>query len=94
MTRLMFTGKRNGRVINITWEDGKLSGDEPTVGWIKYYAAAMDGHSLGPIGGPYVDHDLLQNPYVAAEIIRSMFAGAVRMVGELPLRECPPGAIQ
>jgi hypothetical protein len=94
MTRLVFTGMRNGQAISITWEDGELSGDEPTVGWITYYAAAMDGHHLGPTGGPYATHDHLQNPYIAAYVIRSVFPGTVTMQGELPLREAPPGAIQ
>jgi hypothetical protein len=94
MTRLTFTGVRNGREISIIWHDGELSGDELTVGWIKYYAAAMDGHALGPVGGPYVRHEHLQNPYVAAEIIRSVFPGKVEMEGELPLREVPAGAIE
>jgi hypothetical protein len=94
MTRLVFTGIRNGRPVRIVWHDGELSGEPALVDWIQRYAAAMDGHSLGPIGGPYVDHDHLQNPYVAAEIIRSVFPGAVEMEGELPLREAPPGAIQ
>jgi hypothetical protein len=94
MTRLVFSGLRNGRPVRVVWQNGRLSGDEPTVGWIKYYAAAMDGHLLGPTGGPYLDHDHLQNPYVAAYIIRSVFPGEVRMVGALPLREAPPGAVQ
>jgi len=94
MTRLVFTGLRNGREISITWEDGALSGDPDTVAWIKYYAAAMEGSIVGPIGGPYSTTDHLGDPYAASELIRSVFPGDVRMVGELPLRIAPPGAIQ
>jgi hypothetical protein len=94
VTRLVFSGIRNGRPVRVVWHDGELFGHVPTVGWIKYYAAAMDGHHLGPTGGPYATHDHLQNPYVAAFIIRSVYPGKVEMVGALPLREAPPGAIQ
>jgi hypothetical protein len=94
MTRLTFTGKRNGKQISITWEDGALSGEEPTVGWIQRYAAAMDGKPIGPVGGPYSTTDHLADPYAASELIRSIFPGSVQVEGELPARLAPPGAIQ
>jgi hypothetical protein len=80
MTHLTFSGIRNHKRVTITWEDGKLSGHAPTVAWIRRYAVLLEGH--------------LADPYVAAEIIRSIYPGAVTMEGELPLREVPPGAVQ
>jgi len=94
MTKFTFSGKRNGKPITITWEDGALSGDPDTVAWIKYYAAAMEGSIVGPVGGPYSTTDHLGDPYAASELIRSIFPGSVQVEGDLPLRECPAGAIQ
>jgi hypothetical protein len=94
MTRLVFTGTRNRKQISITWEDGALSGDPDTVAWITYYAAAMEGSIVGPVGGPYSTTDHLGDPYAASELIRSIYPGDVRQEGELPLREVPAGAIQ
>ena|GEM_PF-2015178 len=93
MTRLTFTGMRNRKPITITWEDGELSGDPDTVAWIKYYAAAMEGSIVGPVGGPYSTTDHLSDPYAASELIHSIFPGSVKVEGELPLRSAPPGAI-
>jgi hypothetical protein len=94
VTRLVFTGLRNHRRVRVVWHDGALSGDADTVAWIRHLAALLEGQILGPIGGPYTTSRHLQNPYVAAEIIRSIFPGKVRMEGDLPLRIAPPGAIQ
>lgn len=98
MTRLTFTGKRNGKDISIIWEDGALTGDDGLDGavldWIEQYARAMDGHTVGPIGGPYSTTDHLADPYAASEIIKSMFPGSVQVEGELPYRVAPDGAIQ
>jgi hypothetical protein len=94
MTRLTFTGERNGREISITWHDGMLSGDPEACGWIQRYATLLEGRPIGPIGGPYSSSSHLLNPYVAAELIRSVFPGKVTMEGDLPLRSAPPGAIQ
>jgi hypothetical protein len=96
MTRLTFTGERGGREISITWTDGDLAGDRDTVEWIQQIArmAEASGTIVGGIGGPYSTSHHLANPYVAAEIIRSMFPGDVRQEGLLPPRVAPPGAIQ
>jgi len=94
MTRLTFSGMRNRKRVTVTWEDGRLSGHAPTVAWIRRYAGMLEGQITGPIGGPYTTTDHLHNPYVAAEIIRSVFPGKVTMAGELPLREAPAGTIQ
>jgi hypothetical protein len=94
MTKLTFTGTRNGKQISITWEDGALSGDEQVTGWIKHYAAAMDGQIVGPVGGPYSTTDHLADPYAASELIRSIFPGSVQVEGDLPYRIAPDGAVQ
>ena len=94
MTRLVFSGKRNGHAITINWEDGALSGDPEAVAWIQYVAKLAEGQILGPIGGPDTSSSHLLNPYVAAELIRSVFPGKVTMEGALPLRSAPLGAIQ
>jgi hypothetical protein len=95
VTRLVFTGRRNGQLVRVVWEDGRLSGDLELVDWIQYVAALAEaaGTIVGPIGGPCSTSDHLADPYAAAELIGSVFPGKMRMVGELPLRSAPPGAI-
>jgi hypothetical protein len=95
MTRLTFTGKRNGHAITITWEDGALSGDPETVAWIRYVAklAEAAGTIVGPIGGPYSTSNHLADPYAARALILEVFPGKVRQEGLLPPRIAPPGAI-
>ena len=94
MTRLAFSGLRNGQLVRVVWEDGSLSGDLEAVAWIRHIAELLEGQILGPIGGPYTSSSHLLNPYVAAELIRSIFPGEVRQVGDLPARMAPPGAVQ
>jgi hypothetical protein len=94
MTRLTFTGIRNGRVVAITWEDGVLSGDLAACAWLEHLARVIDGHLFGPIGGPYVARDYLRNPYAARALILSIFPSGAFQEGELPPRVAPPGAIQ
>jgi hypothetical protein len=95
MTKLTFTGQRGGKDISITWEDGTLSGDADTVDWIRYIAriAEASGTIVGGIGGPYASGEYLEDPYAAAELIRSVFPAPPHMEGELPERYAPPGAI-
>jgi hypothetical protein len=95
MTRLTFTGLRNGKSETITWEDGTLSGDPEIVDWIHYVAkiAEASGTIVGGIGGPYATGDYLNDPYAARELIRSVFPGHVSEEGDLPDRFAPPGAI-
>jgi len=56
-------------------------------------AALLEGQIFGPIGGPYSSSHHLQDPYAAAELIRSISPGKVTQEGDLPLRIAPPGAI-
>jgi hypothetical protein len=95
MTKLTFTGPRGGKDISITWEDGTLSGDPDTVDWIQHIArmAEASGTIVGGIGGPYASGEYLEDPFAAAELIRSVFPGAIREEGDLPDRFAPPGAI-
>jgi hypothetical protein len=94
MTRLTFTGLRNGREISITWEDGALSGDPELVGWIQHIAALAEGRVVGSVGGPYSSHDHLADPYAARALILSAFPGEVHQDGDPPPRVAPSGAIQ
>jgi hypothetical protein len=95
MTRLVFTGRRNGRRVRVVWEDGALSGDLEACAWIKYIAriAEASGTIVGAIGGPYSTSDHLADPYAARALILAIYPGDVRQEGDLPLRSAPPGAI-
>jgi hypothetical protein len=93
MTRLVFSGIRNGQLVRVAWQDGALSGDPECCMWIRYLARVLEGRVVGPIGGPYSSSDHLQDPYAASEIIKSIFPGKVQVMGDLPLRLAPKGAI-
>jgi hypothetical protein len=47
MTRLVFTGLRNGRTVRVVWHDGALSGDPEACAWIAYIARIAE--TSGPI---------------------------------------------
>jgi hypothetical protein len=93
MTRLVFTGIRNGQLVRVVWEDGALSGDPETIAWIQHYAALLEGVIVGMVGGPYSSSHHLADPYAARALILEVFPGKVRQEGLLPPRIAPPGAI-
>ena len=92
-TTFSISGERNRRHITITWTDGELSGDPPTVWWIRQYAQMLDGTMQGQVGGPYTTHDHLQSPYTARALIKSVFPGPTTQHGHLPAIDLPDGAI-
>ncbi len=92
MTTFAISGERNGRHITITWTDGELSGDPPTVWWLRQYAKMIEGTMQGQVGGPYTTHDHLASPYTACAIIKSVFPGPTTQHGNLPTIDLPAEA--
>lgn len=93
MTTFSISGQRNGRLVSVTWTDGKLSGDHDTVVWLEQLAQILDGTMQGQLGGPYTTHDHLSSPYTARSLMRSVFTGKTTFAGKLPAIDLPEGAI-
>jgi len=87
-------GYRGGIEREVTWEDGVLSGHEPTIEAIKADAEARKDEPVGPIGGPYTLGAHLAAPLSAAILIGEAFDKIISAEGEVPEPpETPEGAV-
>lgn len=82
-----------GRKAAVTWDAGKLTGDEATVDLIEIEAQVMEGRPVGWPAGPYTETKHLENPLSALALILRVieFESAEGDVPTLPA--VPPGAI-
>lgn len=81
----------------VTWEDGKLSGDSDLVGIIEATARRLDGTYVGPPAFEYTRTEHLRSPYSAIEIMRFYLPDGIEFIdatGDIPkLPPVPDGAI-
>lgn len=93
---MKFTAKGaiGGKPETVTWDDGKLTGSPFAIEYLRNMAEWQDGEPVGPIMGPYTEHDHLADPLSASILMAEMFGDSVEFEGDLPEREdLPPGAI-
>jgi hypothetical protein len=87
MTTFTLTGIYEGHQVEVTWTDGRLSGDTPAVGAVVSMAASLEGN---PIITPasVIEHDHLTDPYAAYQIITMVLgADAQFITGSVPPTE-------
>lgn len=79
----------------LTWQGGALSGDAAMIAAAHERARALEGHSVGPYGGPYTVRDHLADPLSALFLLLDLFLPYGREAGgDVPVRaELPKGAI-
>jgi hypothetical protein len=79
----------------ITWNDGKMEGDEPLVEAVRQEALLLVGERIGPHEGPYTRNRHLAEPTSACIIMVSLFIpNTVRFSGDVPQRPAvPDGAV-
>lgn len=89
------------RRIQVSWNNGALSGDADAVAFAQELARDLEGQTVGPWEGPYTEHNHLQEPLSALIIISdavAMLSGDgdsdTTVTGDVPERPAiPAGAI-
>lgn len=91
MTTFTVRGGRNGSQVHVTWADGKLSGDPPTVDLVELEAELVavnrrDRQSWSHVVDPDGDlpQDPLLDPTAAWRLIRSVLDTVQTGSGDLP----------
>lgn len=83
-----------GREREVRWQNGTLTGDALLVALLPMYERALEGASLGPVGGPYRNRDYLSDPLSAVFLMREVFDSIAASGGDLPVPPTvPAGAI-
>lgn len=91
MTRFTVRGSRNGSKVHVTWTDGKLSGDPPTVDLLQVEAElarlhAGDRQSWSHFVDPdqSLPADPLADPASVWRLVNSVFDAVQSGEGDLP----------
>jgi len=87
----MFTikGRYSGKVYNITWDNGKIYGDEVLADVIKDYIEAKEGEPVG-FPGYYFTDNHIKNAFSSYLILRRFFDEVIEESGDIPAREENP----
>jgi hypothetical protein len=80
MTSFTLAGKHNGRIVEITWSDGRLSGDADIVRLTELRATAPE--------------DQLSDPYTAYRLIQALLDEPEIVSGALPPVAEPPETVR
>jgi len=77
----------------ITYDNGKLSGNQGAVHRVEFLALSLEGESVGPIpANTFTNH--LESPLSAKIIIEMAFNGQVSYSGNVPrIPRTPKGAV-
>lgn len=90
----MFTigGSYRGRLFDLTWDAGKLSGDEDIITLLKI---AAKYETVSAPGGPYWSGDeILKSDFATFHLAYAEFDDVHLVIGEVsPIPEVPEGAI-
>jgi hypothetical protein len=91
MTSFTIVGGFHGRIVEITWIDGVLSGDPELVRLIELRAAAPEDSLIAAGSGePSASTDPLSDPHVACEVIQLLLQEPEIVSGALPPIPEPP----
>jgi hypothetical protein len=94
----MFTlrGQRGGETIEVTWTDGKLSGDTDAVQMIQMLATGAEGRLVTSLTDS-TTHDHLANPGSAYSLMCLVFQDVpveIHSAGIEPFPPLPEGAVE
>jgi hypothetical protein len=84
MTSFTVAGSFKGRMVEITWIDGNLSGDPEVVALTKGWVTTLEGPEIVSSGSPSRPTDGLSDPYVAYKLIQTLLKDSEIVSGELP----------
>jgi hypothetical protein len=95
MSTFTLRGRRGGETVEITWTDGKLSGDPDAVAMVERIAQGAEGHVVSSLTDS-TTHDHLSNPSVAGSLMRMVFPGNPECINSdlEPFPPLPEGAIE
>lgn len=90
--RFTARGQLGGESVEITYDNGKLSGSPAAVLQVESLALALEGKSVGPIPADTITEHL-ESP-LSAKLIIEMALGQVRFSGNVPrIPRTPKGAV-
>lgn len=81
-----------GKPETFTWKDGELTGKPVLVELVKTLAEVMDGEEIGPVGGPSITSNYLDDPLATLMLILEIFE-VLEADGYPTLPQVPDGAI-
>jgi hypothetical protein len=84
MTSFTIVGGFHGRIVEITWIDGMLSGDPELVRLVELRATGPEDPLIAAAGGEPSAADPLRDPHVACEVIQGLLQEPEIVSGALP----------
>lgn len=98
--KMTVTGTIRGQPVSLTYSRGlvgkpKLEGDILAVDEVLLAAEVRKGEAVGPVGGPYVTENYLNDPLAALFLMLEVFdEGSLQATGDVPEAPgAPEGAI-
>ena len=77
-------GKYRGRVVDVSWDAGKIGGDVQVVQEVQDRAAVLEGESVGLPTGPFTRENHLSNPLSALLIMKMVLDEVGILRGDVP----------
>ena len=95
MSTFTLRGHRGDTVVEITWTDGKLSGDPHAVHMVNLIADQAEGKPVNSLTDS-TTHDHLSNPSSAYMLMCMVFSGVPQEIDSdiEPLPPLPEGAVE
>lgn len=95
MSFFTLQGHRAGKLVEITWTDGKLSGDPDAINMVEIIAKGAEGRLVSSLTDS-TTHDHLSNPSSAGSLMRMVFSDRPECIASdlEPLPPLPEGAIE
>jgi hypothetical protein len=90
------TGQCRGREVQVTWDNGRLTGDTLAILLVETAArrAELRGIPVGPPSGPYTTENHLADLLSALFLTRELLGDDITATGDVPtVPEIPKGAV-
>ena len=93
--RWVIKGTYKDKKVELSWQDGKLSGDHSIIGGLLALAKSREGEHTGPVMGPYTLHNHLKDPLTSFFLAGGLFEEDPPIVdGDIPQPpKVPKGAV-
>jgi hypothetical protein len=79
-----YTGEIDGRLLSVSWKNGRLTGDTEAVEQLEEMAADLGGELVGAPGWSETDSDHLSSPVSALLLMDHLFKGQGKISGTYP----------